>query len=274
MKRTTDSNLRGFTIIELLTVMAIVIVLIALLIGVGSAVIKNQEASLTRNVLTALDRALEEYISNSNGSIPNFRNGATPETNDYIEVPGPQFKRNDSRFFRDYPSGGETFPIRPDAAVFLKQAMGVGQVRNVIAGLSERTLRLTVTVEGSSELPKKDTDTTPSVLDSWAQDPWPMPQDAARAAFWDTIDLSTGEILQAPILYVHPENKLAQELYGRCVNGRPYFMSAGPDRAYGVRLSISDPVLQKEVEGQLTDNIYSYPVGPFNTTAGFFADFR
>src|SRR5690606_36743971 len=50
---------------------------------------------------------------------------------------------------------------------------------------------------------------------------------------------------QSLIYYVHPNNRRsradasldeypdAQELYGACVNGRPYFFSAGPDGFYG-----------------------------------------
>ena len=72
---------------------------------------------------------------------------------------------------------------------------------------------------------------------------------------------------------MHPDNELAQALYGRCLNERPYFVSAGPDGLFGTtdeikrvcRTSASSGASPEEVEraiAALEDNIYSYEVGP------------
>lgn len=225
----------GFTIVELLTAIAVILILTAIVLVVGSRVLTGQRENQTQSVLVALDRALDEYHTT-------LRSFPIYDPDDYEDVPwddnGPQ----------NYM--GEPHVARPDAAVFLKQARGVGQV-DIVTSLPERFLTLTSVDQTAS-----GADLTPSVVDSWSKSPWP----GSPSEF--PIDQ------QQVIYYVHPENLLAQDLYGRCVNGRPYFMSAGPDEKYGLRNDRphqSDPVTVEEAEGFVADNIYSYPVGPFKT---------
>lgn len=218
-------------------VISIIVVLVALIGGVGIAVLRKQKASVTENVLATLDRALDEYIQNA---------GAPPPYSplDYEKYPGES--HTGSSYFPTYL--GATHVRRPDACVFLRQAMGTGQVQPIIAGLGERFLVLTVTDPNGTPAQK---DTTPSVVDAWAKGDWAKP--------WDIYQ-------EQVIYYVHPDNALAQDLFGRCVNRRPYFFSAGPDQRYGLTKE-GDPsgsgVSVAEAEEAIADNVYSYPVGAF-----------
>lgn len=242
----------GFTLVELLVVMAIIVVLTSLLTGVGIAVFRNQQASATKNVLLSLDRALDEYIAQT-GSIPPY------SQDDYDLVPGPDVSEGDTDFFRVYPAGGENHPRRPDAAVFIKQALTVGQAQPLISGIGDRFLRPTI---GPTDAVNQTAarDGTPSVVDSWSTDDWTAP--------WNPVG-------QSLIYYVHPKNAMAQALFGKCVNGRPYFLSAGADRIYGFRDDVAHTTLEwAATEAGLKDNITSYPVGDAVLTEDFFNQYR
>lgn len=265
------SRVGGFTLIELLVVAAIIVVLLGLIGGVGVVVIHNQQSSATQNVLYTLDRALEEYMVASGGNPPPYRR------DDYVGVPGPDAMLNSQDYFRAYPVGGNMrHPLRPDAAVFLRQAIGYGQVQGIISGIGDRFLRITTTPAGTTPPPPgsdwdRDLDPTPSVVDVWAEPNWPD----GPTAPWCLIG-------QQVIYYVHPDNLLAQQFYGKCENRRPYFMSAGPDRFYGIHggsplgnefdrivghhglrqeQGEQDPEFRQRVLRKAReDNLYSYPV--------------
>lgn len=246
---------RGFTLLELLTVVGIIVILVGLVGGVGIAVIGKQRVSQTQNVLASLDRALEEYITVV-GAIPPYI------TTEYFLVPGESNDDADPAFFRNYLNVQKN-PVRPDAAVFLKQAIGVGDVQSIIAGLPAQFLVVTRGGRGGN-LNSGDQDVTPSIIDSWANKNWPADSDNN---LWDITQ-------QQVIYYVHPDNRLAQDLFGQCVNRRPYFFSAGPDLKYGFKSEGPAGADQEEILGYLDDNVYSYPVGSPNEDDSFFAMYR
>lgn len=259
--RTSESQ-RGFTLIEMLIVIIIVAVLVALIAGVGVAVFRGREEALTRNVLMSMDRALQEYIDANSNSLPPFSIDA------FDRVPGEGHRINgglDSMgnrpYFVAFPTGGQRYPVRPDASVFIKQARGTGEADAIVAGLGERFLRLTISSPTGDAVER---DATPSVVDAWASDDWPDADDGEHFPIE----------LQQVIYYIHPDNRLAQELYGRCINRRPYFMSAGRDRLYGLRRELGASAAKEQVEASLDDNIYSYPVGDANRTTEFFDTYR
>lgn len=243
---------RAFTLVELLVVMTIIVVLTGLITGVGIAVFRNQQGSATKNVLLSLDRALDEYIAQTS-AIPPYT------LRDYDQVPGPEVDASDDDFFRVYPAAGERHARRPDAAVFIKQALTAGQAQPLVTGIGDRFLRATV---GPTSAVNQDIarDGTPSVVDAWASADWSEP--------WNPIG-------QSLIYYVHPQNQMAQALYGKCVNGRPYFLSAGPDRIYGLKDDILNTTLDRPTtEAGLKDNLTSYPVGEPILTEDFFNSYR
>ncbi len=247
---------RAFTLIELLVVITIIIILVGLVGGVGIVVMKNQKVSLTKNILLTLDRALDEYMQQT---------GAPPAYNwmDYREVPGPGVALGGSppKYFQTLAGYPDPFPRRPDASVFIKQAKGTGEVQRIIGGINEQFLR--VTNEPTNADPKRR-DATPSIVDAWGHQDWPA---------LDPL-LPWPPETQQLIYYVHPRNMLAQDLYGRCVNGRPYFFSAGPDLKYGLSVELPSSSTMEDVHALLEDNVYSYEVEPFNASANFFAQYR
>ncbi len=235
----------GFTLIELLTVIAVIGILTAIVLVVGANVLGNQRVKQTESTLMALDRALEEYITVV-GAIPRY----DPEA--YEDVPG------DSNGTQSYADGLHC--ARPDAAVFLRQVRGFGEVDAIWQGIGERNLRLTINNPADADDPTSVAgDPTPSVVDAWAASGWPgtgpgTPPD-------ERFDVAQQQV----IYYVHPDNTLAQDLYGQCLNRRPYFMSAGPDMLYGLRNEPpfeETPVTVERAESFVEDNVYSYEPGP------------
>lgn len=249
MTRNRFTTRRAFTLLEMLIVIGIIALLIGLITGVGVAVLRGREAAATKNVLVSLDRALDEYKLRV-GSFPPY------VVEDYEFVPGEAVELSNQEYFRQYQ--GKTHARRPDAAVFIRQALQVPEAAEIIRGLNERFLVLTVTDQGLSD--RKKNDVTPSVVDSWSTGGWTKP--------WDTED--------EPhlIYYVHPDNALAQALFGRCENRRPYFVSSGPDGRYGLRDGELPDAPMEEVHKSLEDNVYSYKVGEPNLTADFFNQHR
>lgn len=235
---------RGFTLVELIIVVAVTAVLVSIALGVGTLVTVNGQRAATQNVLVSLDRTLQEYIDQID-AIPPF----VPEA--YERVPG------ESSVLTSYTLGtgseARTFehPRRPDASVFIEQTTGVGVAGDIIAGLPERFRVPTINIasNGFGERPTGTADAIPTIVDVWADEAWNRP--------W--------EITQQQIIYfVHPDNFLAQDLFGQCVNGRPYFISAGPDRLYGLSDDFAG-VVEDSYEGVLEaqeDNLTSYPIEP------------
>ena len=211
----------GFTLIELLVVVSIIAILVTAIVSVGVRVFTVRKGDATRSVLRTLDRALDEYIEANSGP-PRYKVAL------YEDRPGDD---NDLE-----PYNGEDHAPRPDASVFLLQAQGFGEVDAIVTGIPEEFL---VTTD-------LDRDTTPSVLDAWAVEGWGDPWPVAS---------------QQLVYFVHPKNRLAQDLYGQCVNGRPYFMSAGPDLLYGLRdefPNLSGEAAKEAAIKALEDNVYSY----------------
>ncbi|GAB4546554.1 MAG: hypothetical protein Tsb0013_05530 [Phycisphaerales bacterium] len=239
---------RAFTLIELLVVIAILSVLVALSITVGALVIRGGNERATQSLLTSLDRALDEYIG-INGAPPPYA------PTQYDNFPGPD---DDLVEYE-----GVFQPRRPDAAIFIAQSGGVGEVGTIIGNLPERFrfARAETFVGGG---PQITTPEAPSILDAWADGVWTPPYNADQTQL---------------VYYVHPDNTLAQDLYGACVNGRPYFLSAGADTLYGLN---DDPFIPDAQDGSgqqgnehtyqtclaaQADNLTSYPVDPITASA-------
>lgn len=239
---------RGFTLLELTIVIGVIVVLLLIVVSASRKAFSGQEEKATKNLLTSLDRALSEYITVAS-TIPKYDPMAYQDVPSPDVVPGDGANRQGGAGFKLYPAGGIEHPIRPDAAVFIRQARGYGEVDSIINGLDQRLLQTTITATSGTAA-----DPTPSVVDTWAVDD----------AQWKAASYAL--TAQQFIYYIHPENPLGQDLFGKCVNGRPYFMSAGPDRKYGLTREFPDLVgveAIKAAEKAMSDNIYSYKPGPF-----------
>ncbi len=254
---------RAFTLLELLVVVGIIALLAAVSLSIGPRVMDGQRAGATRNVIQALDRVLDEYIE-ANGGIPPY------DPDDYAGVPGPYL----TELADSEETGPEDFgnPARPHvrfpvAGVFLHQARGVPDAQPIISGIPERFV--VSARRQPADNPEPDEPRIPIILDAWGANTDWEPVNASGAP-----DPFLPLLRNTPILFVHPQNILAQQLYGRCANNRPYFMSAGADRLFGAtaqvyprrgtstELGVTDSVLRERALGALDDNIYSYQPEP------------
>lgn len=262
--RPNQTARRAFTLLEMLVVVVIIAVLISLIAGAGVAVLGDRKVKQAENLLSTLDRALSEYMTENSDSPPPYVRGG------YENAPGTGYdvsgnRDNDlsnSAMWIDPDNDGNPDPRHPDASVFIRQARGIGAVDAILEGLGDQWLVATPQT-GRGE--PNAADSTPSVLDPWA-DPggWFSP--------WPILGIQT-------VYYVHPSNEAAQRLYGRCRNGRPYFMSAGPDGIYGSTTEFSSDGsrdsedVDRAVAG-LEDNVYSYEPGAPDLSDDFNSTWR
>lgn len=255
----------GFTLIELLVAIGIIGLLVAIVSVVGVKAMHMQRESSTRGVLLTLDRALDEYKEDT-GAFPKY------DGKDYAGIPGADWAEpgdgaNATQFaaqgYERY-RGGQFFPRKPSAGVFFKQARGFADVDGITKSIPTQFIQSTP-VQGDAA--------AVTVVDAWASSTW-----AGRVS-GNQIP-GRPALKQTYIVYVHPDNLLAQAYYGACVNGRPYFMSGGPDKKVGL-LAESDPkytggytetdeAYTKRIHESIADNIYSYPVGPYETDSDVF----
>jgi len=254
----------GFTLIELLVVITIIAILVGLVVGAGVAVLRGKQRQQAENLLSALDRALSDYMVENNDAAPRY------DLARYENMPGTQYHPDGgvnelSNTDAFTPLDGVQYPRHPDASVFVVDAEGVGAVDDVLEGLADSWLVATPENSGADNAMIA----SPSVLDPWSdrgtwRNPWPVIAEGVR-----------------PVYYVHPGNELAQRLYGRCLNGRPYFFSAGPDGLYGTTTQLTgngtpstDVDLSRRAAGGLDDNVYSYQPGPADTSDDFNSTYR
>ncbi len=250
---------RAFTLIEILVVVGIIALLAAIVLGIGPRVIGGQQRAATQGVLRALDGMLDEFVQTQGGALPAFNTG------DYAGAPGEDLAAlNDEMLknidpdahagYSEYGPDDDAYPRFPDASVFILAARGCCEVADtILAQMPQSYVRATVMPDDQQTIGRDEADATPSVLDAWgAKKDWEAPFVYFEAK---------------PVLFVHPKNLLAQALYGKCLNNRAYFVSAGADRVYGTTSEFSPDGRRdatkttKAIEG-LKDNVYSYPPGP------------
>lgn len=234
----------GFTMVELMVVIVVIIILMGIILTVGSRVIGGQKTSQTTGVLRTLDRALEEFFTDTE-SFPSFSLQAHKDIqgmsiNDPVALQ--TYLDPDVRMF----DNGKEYPSRPTAAVFIEQVRGFGAVDSIIEGVPDQFMRSLSRPVGAEE------------------------PDGAYVRIADTWDHE--------ILYVHPDNALAQGLFGKCTNSRPYFLSAGEDGGFGFAIEVpgddAAPDYMDRVLKLLDDNLTSTPVGEPRRDETFYQDFR
>ncbi len=228
----TNPSRRGFTLIEVLVAVTIIIILIGAVFAVGQQVFTRQKINQTKGVLTSLDRALEEYRIESR-VLPKL------DTDDYLDQLWRDFTGGTSPIVNDATGQtflgalatyrGEEFAWLPNAAYFVYLSDGYENIDSIIGGIPDRF---------TSNVQADDSVFRTQILDAW----------------------------ENPILFVTPGNPLAQAIFGECVSERPYFMSAGPDGHYGVptdvpALGLNGQELERRIREMREDNIYSITPG-------------
>ncbi|RMD65324.1 MAG: prepilin-type N-terminal cleavage/methylation domain-containing protein, partial [Planctomycetota bacterium] len=223
---------QGFTMLELLTVIGIIAILISIVVGAGLGALRNQRRAATLGVLRALDGALEEFLAET-GVVPRYDPEAyarMPGLDVEIDAMGRGDRENTEQAFNS-PNDiaftkylGRTHPRRPDASVFLSQAMGYGEVEQIVQNAPSRFFVVTLPDpseqscdSASSPEALVDCDPTPSVVDAWADPMWSQYRGGGSGPYYPLAH-------QSLIYYVHPANRLARALYGQTSSSRPYFL--------------------------------------------------
>ena len=257
----------GFTLVELLVVISVIAILLTLLLTVSARVFASQKAAATRNVLQSLDRMLDEYTT-ATGTIPPYRPlDHLGRPSEFVGLPGSPLGTVGTGP-ESYQPAGATDPQlhvrRPEVGVVLDSMSGYAEVDSIFAAIPSgyvRTYELPGSLAGGNAERLKQT-----VVDAWSDEQWGVPAGGSTAY------PMAGEGRAMLVYFVHPQNELAQALYGRCQSGRPYFLSAGPDQRYGLGGGVeADPnATQQTIEASLEDNITSTPVDPPDLSTGFF----
>ena len=263
---TSRSARRGFTLLELLVVITVVIILVGLVVVVASRTLGTQRERQAEALVTTLDRALEEYKI-ATGVFPTLAGDTNTATDTIVAAHGELFDPTQAwnlgsevyaRPGLDLSlevNGGalglhaasQRFPLTPTSWFFMEFARGVGDAEAVIADLPGQALRADLLNQGQLG----------SAGDPLALDPERFATRRQAIDPWGN-----------PILFVQPGNIAAEGLFGRTQNQRPYFLSAGIDEKYGFGPEVFETVgevadaQETELIGYTEDNVTSTPVGP------------
>lgn len=245
---------RGFTLVEILVVLAIIAILITISVVVAGRVTQGGRVAATRNMLDVLDTALNSYIADREGKVPAaYRDDA----NEY-------FPLWDGR--RDDPSTIDAaVPAEPSLALFLHIATEVPAIDQTLKGIDTKFIRQLPDIRVWSvnqPLRKNIGGTLTAVKGYTILDAWGRPirfvhpaWDGGGGDYWSGSTVTN----RNPLTYnvnsnnndSEPEETIRRSFRpfdpsasgnfvgdadeGICANGRPYFYSAGPDGDPGTR---------------------------------------
>jgi prepilin-type N-terminal cleavage/methylation domain-containing protein len=135
MRRSTKlRGLHSFTLIELLTVIAIIAILLGLTLAAYSGVEKTAARARAHSEIQALSTALESY-KNDNGIYPIVPSGSFSSTNDYSQAPDvPGYYENSSAYLFQQLTGQTNFNIMPIAGTKIYDTFTRSQLGNNTAG--------------------------------------------------------------------------------------------------------------------------------------------
>jgi len=268
------SRRTAFTLLELLVVIAIIVVLVGIILAVGAALGSAGDRTRTETTLQILSGALDEWENKSNRSLTwgadgYLFNGATLDRAVYDMQsydPGPEAPNNRQR--------SHVFLVTE----VLNTVARSSDIREVLAQIDDEHL-ITYNPAQSHEWLRAgyigkdgqgacEPDLNWNGWEAEMQDtnmPW-----AGGLTVLDAWDrpirvVHPGREWQPTDVFANPPFNSApdadgtirtpyENVYGVCVNARPFFVSSGPDRAFG---DLSGNAINVEAA---SDNIYSYEV--------------
>jgi len=233
------TNYGGFTLIELVVVIGIILLLVGLTLSVGVAVRTQSEVRETESTLRLLDSAMREWEQSADRQLTWWQNPP------------------DAIAIRD------RFDIHSNTApeLIITEMLDVitrpSQVKQMVAQIAPDfiyTYRAGVVPtwiedQGLVQLPNFLGSVT--VLDAWG---WPIYATHPGRLWTDSDDVP-------PYLFLRNEDGTIQtyneQIYGVSPNRQVIFVSAGPDGKFGDLSDVGSPAFN------LTkDNLYSYPMIP------------
>ena len=233
-------RLRGFTLIELVVVIAIILLLLGLTLSAGLAIRKQSEVRETENILRLLDTAMQEWQRIAER--PLSWGEDDPDTGASYDLQGKI----------------GALPITPEILVITELLEVINRpdsVKNIIAQIDSDFIFRYVTEQYPAWIKPKDENDMDgftggiTVLDAWG---WPIyATHPGRVANPDVFLVD-----DMPTLYPIDEdgtvNTYNEGIYGTSINRTVVFVSAGPDGEFGKLNSLN------EIEFEQTkDNIFS-----------------
>lgn len=232
-------RLRGFTLIELVVVIAIILLLLGLTLSAGLAIRKQSEVRETENILRLLDTAMQEWQRIAESPLSWGKDNLPPGTT------------------YDLQGKVAALPLTPEILVITELLNVINRpdpVKNIIAQIDSDFIHRYVARQYPSWIPSPDEtamnefDRGIVVLDAWG---WPIyathPGRVANpAAFQDDVDYPFVD--KDGTVRTYNEGK-----YGTAINRTVVFVSAGPDGDFG---DFSNPNNVDAID-KTKDNIYS-----------------
>jgi len=219
------SRTRGFTLIELVVVIGIIVVLAAITVALSRTLFTKSEVRKTESTLTILDSAVNEWQANS--------------------------QRQVSYGKADEPFAGSVYEINEAAFLACDEAEQNRLIRPLLAIIGRNSAAITILSKMDAKFLKADDPASPDALGPrFVIDAWDTP---VRVVFpgrsWDAnFDSSDPRDEDGTII---TESELR---YGSCVMKRIAFISAGPDGKFGDLSGNCAGATAAQAE----DNVYSY----------------
>lgn len=275
---------RAFTLLEIMIVIGVILTLMTLVLGVGSALLRNAEKSQVESAMAIMESALNEYEAQM-GRQMTF-NGAW-DTNGTAQFfpPGVNAATGDTLFdVRDAglppaPANGANAPIMwaaraRGAGVFAVNLLRqVDSIRPILAGISPGLLR---PEPNSPDYPQRNIGGTGATLYVPSAKQGAGPRDSSRSEFVDAWGNRIAFVFPGRAFRFgvdqgvpDPDGTLTtciERRIGVCTNRRICLVSAGPDGLFGIdgeagMSGTSAAAVQARAQA-MSDNVYLYPLDP------------
>ena len=275
---------RAFTLLEIMIVIGVILTLMTLVLGVGSALLRNAEKSQVESAMAILESALNEYEAQL-GRQMTFNGAWNAGGTQQLFPPGINAGTGDALFdVRDAgippaPANGANAPI-----MWAARARGAGvfavnllrqleSVRPILAGISPGLLR---PEPNAPDYPARNIGGTGATLYVPSAKQTAGPRDSSRSEFVDPWSNRIAFVFpgRAYRFGSEPAGSLPdadgtvrtpyENVFGVCTNRRICLVSAGADGLFGLPGEIT-PAAQDTVTARAisaADNIYLYPLDP------------
>ena len=228
----------GFSMIEMMIVIGIIVLLAGLTLGISNSVLRGSEIRRTKDAITLLDTALAEWETDMDRLITFAAVGS---------IDGGRYD-----IAGDGILGAPSFGGAGVSQADMYDAMNI-RAKDMWAFLSESEASKNILTRIHPDLIQEDDDGLTRVVDAWQS---PIGVVFPCGAYGDS-GLSAFAEDACGDLTVRDE---AEDGLGSCLNRKTYFVSAGPDASWGYRYQANNgPVTNDdELWADCLDNIYSY----------------
>ena len=231
MKNVTHVRIlaRGFTLIEMMIVIAIIVLLAGLTLGISNKVLRGSEIRKTKDAITLLDIAISEWVTEMGRQLTFASVGAVEGNYDILS---------------DNIIGIPTF----NSSVTQAEMLDAMNFR------AEAMWTLLSELESSKNILAKihpDLIENNRVIDAWGS---PIGIVFPCGSFKGSGLISLAEDASGDLTV----RDQAEDGLGSCLNKQPYFVSAGPDGQWGYRYQANPYTRDDDVWKACLDNVTSY----------------